>query len=477
MIHFRLLAMFIITATAVIALSGCKSLPPQRAYAETADIVASRMGAAPDWSADRLHNPAVTLDIPDQVLTVNDAIRIAFVNNPRILQAYARLGLGRAELEEARRLPNPEIGYERMDPRDVDGTKTTRSLSLAFADLLLLPARQRLASSELERLQNTVASELLELANEVENAWFEALSATQIAAMRNAVVKAADNSAALAQRTFNADDLNRAQLEKKLNAARQARILAVRADVAALRKRHILAELLGLPINAPWRILEQLPSPPETVFRSENLLTLALEQRLDLIAAKHKVSLREDVFKFVHRWRWLGAADFHYERETDINGSVKRGPTLSLALPLFNQGQGAVMRAQSELIEARAELDTLTLAVNNDVELGMQSLNMARDIAEQYRKLLTPEPKNSALSQQETTLDFSQLTLAEQEDPGVYQEYIEAIRDYWRTRVDLKFIVGGRLPDDNVELKPTLGLETIFPSTPKSASDISSFSP
>lgn len=273
--------------SAAMALAGCASLPPERGYAETSDAVEARLGIAPTHPSDRsASTPYVAAEVPAQPLTVEDAIRIAFVQNPRMREAYARIGIGRADLEDARRLSNPTFSYAKLDPRVGPGTQITRSLSFGFSELLLLPARKRFAAAELARLQNTIAAELLMLATDVESAWFASVSATLVAQMRDAVAISAQASADLAQRFFAAGNINRLQLEQERAASVQARIGAVRAAADADRARNQLAGLLGLPSQGDWTTPKQLPSPTSVDTDADALVDLARSQRLDLVAAQ-----------------------------------------------------------------------------------------------------------------------------------------------------------------------------------------------
>ncbi len=455
-----------------ITLAGCASLPRDRGYVEAGELIEARRGVAPTWAADAV-SPAVP-EIPSEPVTADQAVRLAFLYNPRIREEYARLGLGRAELEEARRIANPTFGYAKLDARS-GGAQITRSLSVSFADLLLLPARKRFAADEIERLQNAVAAKLLELASEVEVAWFESVSASQVAAMRDLVARAAEGSAELAQRFFDAGNINRLQLEQEWAAASQARIAAVRGTAGALRARSELAGLIGLRIDAAWRTAEQLPAPPSTGFSDEALLPLALEQRLDLAAAQQEVALREQVLGTARRWRWLGAIEVGYERESEVDGGVLRGPTLALGLPIFNQGQAAIARTQAELMDARARRDALLLAVHNEGRLGVERLAVARDIVERYRTALVPRREAIVARTQEQVnfmlMGIFELILAKQQEYDAYQEYLEAVRDYWTARAELRRVVGGRLPDDGAVLEPTIGVDAILPSQDAPAMD------
>ena len=259
---------------AALLLAGCASLPREHGYAETSALLEQRVGVAPD--AGSWATPAQPA-IPVEPVSAERALALAYVYNPTVRETYARLGLARAELEDARRIANPTFGFARLEPDEGAHPKITRSLSIGFTDLLLLPVRKRFARAELARVQNEVASELLDLSVEVESAWYAAVSARQVADMRELVAKAADTSAELAQRFFDAGNTTRLQLEQERAAATQARIDATRAIAEALRARNSLANLIGLPAQAEWTLERQLPAPPATVTSAAELTPRALE--------------------------------------------------------------------------------------------------------------------------------------------------------------------------------------------------------
>jgi cobalt-zinc-cadmium efflux system outer membrane protein len=457
------------TALAVaLLLAGCAALPRERGYADTGEVLRARIGVAPDtasWSTPDA--PAV----PTQPLTAEQAIALAFVHSPRIREEYARLGLARAELEDARRLANPRLGFSRLHGA---APAITRSLSVGFADLLMLPARKRFADAELHRVQDAVASGLLALATDVESAWYSAAGARQVADMRELVASAAQASATLAQRFFDAGNISRLQLEQERAAATQARIQAARALADWFKARSELASLAGLPAEAEWTVLARLPAPPATRHDATRLMPLALEQRLDLAAARQGVALREDTLGVTQRWRWLGDVELGFEQEREGDG-VSQGPTLSLGLPIFGQGQGAMSRAQAELVTARAGLDALALSVRNDALLAVQRVNVARQIAEQYRTALIPS-REAIVARTQEQVNFMlvgvfELILARREEYDAYQEYLEAVRDYWIARAQLRQVVGGTLPDDGAAAEPTIGVDALLPAAPAAPHD------
>lgn len=456
-------------AAACLSSVGCSTLPRERGYAQVDDLVETRLAIAPD-AASRLALTQASDDVSDASaapLSADDAVRIAFAHSPRVLAAYARIGLGRAGVEEARRLANPRFGWSRMGSADGGSPEIARSVSLGIGNLLTLSSRRRLADGELERVQHAVADELLALAADVEAAWYASVGADQVRAMRDLVADAADTSAELAQRMFDAGTIGALQLEQELAVASQSRIDAAHAQAAALRARGELATLIGLPFAGSWQTQSRLPAPPATAFDADALTALALERRLDLAAARRDVALREDTLGVTRRWRWFGDVELGYERERE-GEAVRRGPSLSLGLPLFDQGQGAIARADAGLLDARATLDAQLLDVQNSVRHGIDQVVLARDIAERYRTVLVPR-REAIVARTQEHVNFMlrgvfELIAAKQAEYDAYQAYLEAVRDYWVARAALRRAVGGALPDDAVVLEPTLGVDAFAPS-------------
>lgn len=453
-------------AVAAIAVSACAALPRDQGYAQTTELIRARIEAPP---APERHVAAFAVpEIPSEALTVDHALRLAMANNPRVREAYARLGIGRAELEDARRIANPSFEFERLKPDSGDGAQITRGFSLGISDLLLLPARKRFAIGELDRVQKEVAAELIELASEVESAWFESVSAQQVATMRDLVATATQHSATLAQRFFDAGNIHRLQLEQERAAAAQARIEAVRASAGAMRARSELAALIGLPSSAAWSTIKLLPAPPSPVPVVDELLALAQSQRLDLAAGRKEVELRQDMLDLARRWRWIGAIEVGGVRESEIDGGVLRGPSASIELPIFNQAQGPIERARAERDAAQARLDQLEFKVRNEVQLGVDQLSVAADIAERYRTLLLP-PREAIVARTQERVNFMligvfELLQAKTQAYDAYQEYLESVRDYWVARTHLRHLVGGRLPEPQEQFEPTIGVDAVLPA-------------
>jgi cobalt-zinc-cadmium efflux system outer membrane protein len=402
-----------------------------------------------------------------QPLTLERAVGVALLNNPRLLAEYAQLGVSRGDLIDASRLPNPRFGWLREHE---DGASTyTRSLSQEFTAALLLPARKRISASEFARVQQAIAAAVIDLAADVEVAWFEALAAQQIAAMRAAVARAAELSAELAGRFHAAGNLPRLELLLEQAAASTAAIESRRAAAQERSARTGVATLLGVRSSVAFELPSSLAAPPPGRYIEARLIARAARERLDLAAAIGERQMRADALGLAKSWRWLGSLELGVERESE-NGEVRvRGLEASIELPIFQQGQAAIARAEGELADADARLSELRLAIDNEVALAVERVEAQRLIAEDYRTLLLPQREAIVDgTQREVNFMFEgafELLRVKQEQYAAYQEYIEAVRDYWIARAELRRAVGGPLPDDDEQFEPTIGVEAVLPKT------------
>ena len=212
-----------------------------------------------------------------------------------------------------------------------------------------------------------------------------------------------------------------------------------------------LNNLLGLTAaDDHWTIATGLSLPVATEDELAALQHMAEVSRLDLIAARGAVTVREDSLGVARSYRLVGdiAVGIDYERETD--GSRLLGPSLGLTLPLFNWGSGKVERARAELEHARAEARQLELDISNGVRLAHAAVLSAREIVQRYRSSLIPQREavvqHAAKLQNYMIIGQFEVLLAKQQEYEAYQSYLEALGQYWTARANLAGVVGARLP-------------------------------
>jgi len=451
------------------SLTGCASLRTQPPNSNINALLQERGGPSVQWS--QYQNP------PSDAATINQwlespigpdtAVRIAMLRSPRLQQEYARLGLARAEVLEAVEISNPRISFSRQTLDPGNGVQRGLELSMPLIDLILLPSRAKLANADFERARFDTAKAVLDVALDVESAWYGYVGAQQVADMRNAVSNAADVSAELAERFYAAGNISELQLNQERAAASEAQLEAGAAMVDAAQHRLALTNLMGLDSNeSPWSALDRLPLPVTEEDEAEDLIAIARQKNLELLAARQQVLVMQASYKSTRNWRWLGGSEIGYEREKESDGSRKKGPSLALELPIFNQGQAKLSRSQAMIADAMARLRAAELGIENNIRTNANAVRAHAEAVGIFRNSLIPQrEKVLARSQQEQNfmlIGVFELIQAKAKEYDAYQGYLEAVRDYWQARVELTRSVGERLPSDKVKTENTPSVEDIL---------------
>lgn len=453
------------------ALGGCATLAPHPRGDDITPLLEARGGPAVDWAskADRTGDGAIA-PLLARPMTLDAALHVAMLRSPRLQEEYARLGLARAEVIEAVQVENPRLSFSRMS-LDSGGEKRAAGLSLPLLDLLVLPLRARLAGAEYERARLEVASAVLGVVADVEAAWYEHVTAGQVAAMREAVAEGAAASAELAQRFFDAGNISELQLRQEQAVASEARIDALRASAEAGRKALALHTLLGLRgEETNWQASDTLPLPVPEEDAPEHLARLAHEGNLELLAARQEAEVLADALGITRKLRWLGGSEIGYEREKEADGERLRGPSISLELPVFNQGQAKLARAEAQLAGALARVAQAELSSEHAVRQGAETVAALRRVVATHRESLVPQREAIVARQQERQnfmlIGVFELIQAKVAEYDAYQAYLEAVRDYWLARVELAHAVGQRLPSDAGIRERTPGVQDILGPPP-----------
>ena len=449
----------LVPALCAALLSGCASIPSDWGRSQVADLARSHGRPMPDGD----DAAAFTRQALQRPLTAETAVQLALLHNPGLRRDTAGLGFAAAQVYDAGRLANPVLSAARISPGDPAAANPQLTLGIAinFVNLLFLPANSRFAGAQFESAKLSLAHRTLELAGEVEAAYYQAIGAEQRAQMREAVARAADASARLGQRYFDAGNINRRELALEQASSSQAGLDALSARLQAVEARSRLQRLMGLPAAQDgWTLEARLAEPLHHEDDLDTLLQLAAGSRLDVASARSNAESLSARYGLERRTRWIDGIQLGVEREKDFDGSINVGPTLELELPLFNWGGGRVAAARASLAQAEADLDAAVLDSGNEVKLAHARLLSARSRAARYRDELIPQREAVVARMQEEVnymlVGVFELLVARQQEYEAYAGYLEAVQDYWVARAVLTQAVGRRLPSSDQPAAATL---------------------
>jgi len=233
-------------------------------------------------------------------------------------------------------------------------------------------------------------------------------------------------------------------------AASEAQLNELEAEADAYGARTDLATVLGLSVAGAWDSPAQLPVPLDQEDALSDLLTLARESRLDLAAAHARADIISDRLGVIGWTRWLGELDVGVERERETDGARITGPTLAWEVPIFNQHEDALLRANADLQIAIADVERLSTAIENSVRLAYAATENAKARVVEYRDRLIPARIAAVARAQEEEsfmlIGIFELLATKQQEYDAYQGYLETVRDYWLARTELARAVGNTLP-------------------------------
>lgn len=446
-------------AFALAALSGCASVPADWGRSQSAQYAADRGRTLPQPADAK----AFTGDLIGRPLTPEAAVQIALVNSPAIRQETARLGVASADVYEAGRLANPMFSASRLQAGDPAAANAQLTLGIAFnfVNLLFLPANSCYAGAQFESAKLSVASASVNLAADVEAAYYEAVGAEQMAQMRQTVAKAAQSSADLAQRFFDAGNISKRELASEQAAASQAQLDALSASADAVEARTALNRIMGLSAEQDtWQLDARLAEPLPHEDELFDLQQLGAKSRLDIAAARKNAEALSARFGLQRHTRFINSLEVGVEREKDYDGAINVGPTLQFELPLFNWGGGRVAAAQAALDQAEAELDQRIIDSGNDIKLARAKVENTRQRIARYRDALIPQ-REAVVAQMQREVSYMligvfDVLVAKQQEYDAYAGYLGAVRDYWVARTELTRAVGQRLPSSDQPVQATL---------------------
>jgi len=445
---------------AAVALGACASLNPGPVFEDLAQTVRARTGKQVRWIRGTVEDAEAAAAVESRLrrpLTADTAVQVALLNNRDLQQTYEELGIAQADLVEAGLLRNPLLTFERRWP----GLAMEADVAKMFIDILLLPLRKRVAAALFETAKMNVGHEILDVAADVRAAFYQHQGDQQLLEMRRSVAEAMKLSAETALRMNEAGNISNLDLANQQAQHVEAKLDLARVQTAAVQSREKLSKLMGVwGPQTMWMVTAHLPNLPDREVSASGLESRAVAQRLDLASARAQFVTQARSLGFARVEAMLEGAEItaHFEREVEGDASV--GPSFSIPLPIFNQGQPAVARARARLRQSQQRYLGLAANIRSDVRAARDRMLLLRSQVEYYKSAVLPIRNRVVI---ESQLQYNamqigpiQLLQAKQEEVRTGADYIETLRDYWIARAELSKAVGGNLTGNIISLESSL---------------------
>ncbi len=220
---------------------------------------------------------------PRQPLTADAAVRIALLNNRELCAVLKEVGVARGNLEQAGKLPNPEIAIGVTPLQEgVEHAHLELEVEIDLASALPSPLHAKAARSEHEaatapRARSSISATRCALRSTPRRRRSSA-SASRTARL-DAFAAARDAARAL----FEAGNVPELDVATQEAGYEEARVTAAQMELELLSQRERLTRLLGLSGAATsWTIAGAVPAAPEALMTPPRAESLALRASLEL---------------------------------------------------------------------------------------------------------------------------------------------------------------------------------------------------
>jgi outer membrane protein TolC len=434
---------------AALVLAACATPGPDGGFGEVSNAVTARTGAETKWVRSEEDAKMVRERVKEllaQPLSAADAVQLALVNNPGLQASYAELGIAAGDLLSVV-LPNPHLSYLRArhgGDYDTEMILSFNLLSLVTVPLAMQAQKQRFAQAKLR-----AAEEALRAAAETRKTYFRALAAQQMAAYMRDVKMAAEASAELARRMAAVGNFSKLDRMREQAFYAEATAQLARAQQTAVAERERLTRLLGLwGEETQFKLPERMPDLPDAPRELPNAEQLAMEQRLDLQAARRDADALARSLGLARVTRFTDEFELGVVRIKE-DEEIKRGYEIGVPIPLFDWGGGRVARAEAMYMQAAHRIAETAINARSEVRESYLGYRTAYDIARHYRDEVVPVRKQIS---EEMVLRYNgmlasvfELLADSREQVAAVSAYIDALSQFWLADADLQHaLTGGR---------------------------------
>lgn len=418
-----------IGAACLFALQGaCATVDPTHDYLNAADRIGSATGVSNAYGPDGDGVSEAIERLLADGITADEAVQISLLNNPGLQAAFMDIGIARSDLVQAGLFSNPFVGLSARFPDAGGLANLEASVAQNIAELWLIPVRRGAAQRELDQAVLNLARKAAVLAAECKAAYYDAVGEAERLSITRENLAIAQNLLDMALTRQKAGAATELDVNLSRSLAIDAELAVESARLAASDARRRLAQLLGIEADAErLQLADPLPRLPANVPEPEALVSAAKAWRLDIRSARQAVSAAEwrlkEQYRLILPTVEIGIALERDERRPSsgrniladttrasiANGGLTApeieprstlsdaeeqniiiGPSLGVELPIFDQNQAQIAKAQYVYEQSVKTLDAFERAATQEVRGAVDRAVTAWRVAGMYRDRSLP---------------------------------------------------------------------------------------
>ncbi len=373
----------------------------------------------------------------------------AIDHNPTLRQAQAEIRAAEGRKRQAGLYPNPTVGYQ---GEQIRGGSQGGGEQGGFIqqDIVLggkLGAAQRVFEQERKQAEAEREEQLLRVQNAVAMAYYQSLGAQETVAIRERLVKLAQDAFTTAQQLFNVGQADEPDVLQAQVEASQEEVALVSAQQRQQMLWRSLTAIVGQP-NLPFGnlagSLEELPEVDmqrwlDNILQNSpavKIASLGLSRaQAELDRAKREpipdLQLRAGVQENRELLESSG-------RPIGLQGFAEVGARI----PIFNRNQGNVQAARASIERADLEQQRVQLLLRERSSSVFQNYLTAKATVERYRSRMIPQAEKAYTlylnRYRNMAAAYPQVLVSQRTLFQLQTDYITSLERLWVSTVALK---------------------------------------
>ncbi|HUR27129.1 MAG TPA: TolC family protein [Planctomycetota bacterium] len=407
-------------------------------------VAACRAEAVPPEIA-----PAWPAAVAARKLTRADCVALALRSAPNQAAWTARLALARAELERAKRLPNPtlSLGWEDLGLNAAaqhGPVQTTLSLAVALEDLVSRKGRTKVAKHALLAEEAELRAEMARTASDVARAHDRLVAARGRVALSRELAQVAEAQRAAARKLVAAGVL--AAIE---NRRAEAELAEAETEVTASETEARVLELelafaLGFERPVALALAEGMTQADRALSDLDALLARAVAQRPELQSAAEGYAAELERLRLTAaRVTFLPTISGGPRTQGDELSAVA---SIDAVLPIFDSGALAKTTGEAELLAAAARARQAAKSVASEVCTALERQHGAAEFLDAHarersaRRRRLREDSERLFTAGE--IDYGALVLARRDEVEARRSELDAQLALALAQIDLDAALG-----------------------------------
>ncbi len=343
---------YLIVIAITITMCGCHTIPN---IADKSGVVQKVVDHDQQLSKNTvLDVEQIAIKLHENVmLTESEAVLYALNNNATFKSLLIDLKIAKADLVNAGLLPNPELLFA----FGVTNKPYRYAIDLPIELLWLRPIRLSTMKHEADATAYRLTQSGLNLIRDARISYTQAVLSQEQLKVAESAYQLRNNIYNLSLKRLEAGDINGKDILLAQNDAITAKRDWELAKYEVKIKMQNLLYVLGVGQKFQDITLSLNLVPACNADEIEYLESQSLAHRPDILSAQYSVNAAKEKIK-LSKLNWLKITASADATSGQVNGHTL-GPAIRSTLPIANQNQGAISRAEAELEKAELYLEAL----------------------------------------------------------------------------------------------------------------------